>query len=217
MKYISSSQSTETAAPQRTSYKPLTTHPEWVPPERFEFCSLQEIKSKELNACYDSIQFTVYVFSLFYFCFDDSIHSHDLSCHSYSLTGGAISTSNLNLGTITLSLEGISENETPYTLPLYHPDDESLTSAEIKLSIQKMSSQMTSLYQEILVYEYERWQFVLGWGNSYPGHLLPLDPGRWSNVFGSQFEMDLTKIVAPLPDGWSSINEFEVQATSVSD
>ena len=46
--------------PQRTSYKPLTTHPEWNPPERFEFCSFQTMESNSLNSeCNDEIQFTV--------------------------------------------------------------------------------------------------------------------------------------------------------------
>jgi hypothetical protein len=138
---------------------------------------------------------------------------------------------------MTLSLEGISDAETQYTLPLYHAEDRSLNNAEIKISIQKMTYQMANSYREILVYEYERWQPLLDWGNSYPGHLLPIDPGtgfvlfslplplhliahwlgRWSNIFGSKFEMELVNILAPLPEGWTSMNEFQVQSTPVSD
>ena len=30
-------------------------------------------------------------------------------------------------------------------------------------------------------YEYERLQPVIGWGSDYPGHLLPSDPGRYTD------------------------------------
>lgn len=92
---------------------------------------------------------------------------------------------------MTLSLGGSSEVETEYTLPLYSPEDGSYNGAEIKVSLQRMSYKMASSYKEILVYEYERWQPLFDWGNSYPGHLLPIDPGRWSSICGNQFEMEL--------------------------
>lgn len=119
---------------------------------------------------------------------------------------------------MTLSLDGLSDIdlETEYTLPLYSAEDGSLNGAEIKLSLRKMSHKMAMSYKEILVYEYERWQPLLDWGNSYPGHLLPIDPGRWSSIWGNHFEMELSQIAEPVPSGWSLINDFHFEPHSVS-
>jgi hypothetical protein len=39
------------------------------------------------------------------------------------------------------------------------------------------------LLREDVVYEFERYSPFLKWGNSYPGHLLPTDKGRCSELF----------------------------------
>ena len=43
--------------------------------------------------------------------------------------------------------------------------------------------QVTSKMEE--VYENERYQPILGWGSTWPGHLLPTDPQHWSKRDGS--------------------------------
>jgi hypothetical protein len=55
----------------------------------------------------------------------------------------------------------------------------------------------------IYIYEYERHQPELGWGNSFPGHLLPSDKGRFSNEGGSLFSTEsVTQVVDPCMRSW---------------
>jgi hypothetical protein len=62
---------------------------------------------------------------------------------------------------------------------------EATTSVEeisIQTQIDTSSSQDTKSMGDITrhmdrVYEYERWQPFVLWGNSFPGHMLPTDPG----------------------------------------
>ena len=66
-------------------------------------------------------------------------------------------------------------NATDFTLDL------ALSSKECNKEI--LNDQVPSITEE--VFENERYQPLLGWGSSWPGHLLPMDPQRWSKHDGS--------------------------------
>jgi hypothetical protein len=97
-----------------------------------------------------------------------------------------------------------------------------------------MSLERSRSYEEVIVYEYERWQPFFDWGNSYPGYLLPTDPGdllsqcfrksahdplfspgRWSDAWGLKFSDNLVQILEPVAEGWTE-SSFQVIATVVS-
>lgn len=75
------------------------------------------------------------------------------------------------------------------------------------------------------VYEYERWQPFVLWGNTYPGHMLPSDPGRFvscrkhghvvkyifrfSDMNGTVFSRKIKDVATILPVGWHVIKAFE--------
>ena len=46
------------------------------------------------------------------------------------------------------------------------------------------------------VWELQRWEPFVGWGSSYPGHLYPTDPGRWTSRDQRRSTMSFD------PDGW---------------
>ncbi|BBN04917.1 vacuolar protein sorting-associated protein 13A/C [Marchantia polymorpha subsp. ruderalis] len=58
------------------------------------------------------------------------------------------------------------------------------------------------------VFENERYQPLSGWGSKWPGHLLPSDPGRYSDrdSKGSTEEFPAVK----LPPGWTWISDWHV-------
>ena len=59
------------------------------------------------------------------------------------------------------------------------------------------------------IYVYERWQPLLEWGNSYPGHLLPTDKGPFSNGSCTVFSHDMNKVIPSLPhDDWYPLTDF---------
>lgn len=64
----------------------------------------------------------------------------------------------------------------------------------------------SSAYQYI--YVYERWQPLVEWGNSYPGHILPTDKGKYSNRSCTFFSFDMNKVIPPLPENWFPLTEF---------
>ncbi len=50
----------------------------------------------------------------------------------------------------------------------------------VECTLTLMSAERAASYKEEVIFEYERWQPAVGWGNSYPGHLLPIDPGKYA-------------------------------------
>jgi hypothetical protein len=69
------------------------------------------------------------------------------------------------------------------------------------------------------IYLYERWQPLVEWGNSYPGHLLPTDKGKYSNRSCTAYSQAMNKVVPPLPENWFPLTEFrpdfEVRAEGI--
>ena len=66
---------------------------------------------------------------------------------------------------------------------------------------------ISTAYQYIFLYE--RWQPLLEWGNSYPGHLLPTDKGKYSNRAATAFSQTINSVILPpLPKDWFPLTEF---------
>eukprot|EP00128_Syssomonas_multiformis_P005480 Colp12_sorted_trinity150504_noHs@18713 len=65
------------------------------------------------------------------------------------------------------------------------------------------------------VFENERYQPVMGWGGSYPGHLLPTDRGNWSDRYGNPpaFHPHKQEAEGELTLGWHWIDEWTVDKT----
>ncbi len=85
---------------------------------------------------------------------------------------------------------------------------------QIELEASILTPNEANSVEEQVVYEYQRWEPVIGWGPS----LLPTDPGRyfpipvqwfyndvlfrWSAAGGTRFEKEFDAIIPPIPDGW---------------
>jgi len=68
------------------------------------------------------------------------------------------------------------------------------------------------------VYEYQRWQAIIDWGSSFPGHLLPSDPGAWSTYDCKKFGENLSQIEPDIPNGYKEkISWSYFSTTSSSD
>eukprot|EP00850_Spirogloea_muscicola_P018627 SM000173S02996 [mRNA] locus=s173:28246:52241:- [translate_table: standard] len=56
------------------------------------------------------------------------------------------------------------------------------------------------------VFENQRYQPVAGWGSSWPGHLLPMDPPRWTSADGSKSSREFVE--PALAAGWSWASDW---------
>ena len=54
---------------------------------------------------------------------------------------------------------------------------------------------------------------IIGWGSTFPGHLLPTDPGHWSSADSKKFSTSLESISTQLQPGWEVITTWHVLAT----
>jgi hypothetical protein len=71
--------------------------------------------------------------------------------------------------------------------------------------VQKVPSKKALRHAEHIVFEYERWQPVIGWGSK---SLLPTDAGNYSNEYGTKFARTFNEVAPPVPRGWSILTEF---------
>ncbi|XP_057872719.2 uncharacterized protein LOC131078906 isoform X2 [Cryptomeria japonica] len=62
------------------------------------------------------------------------------------------------------------------------------------------------------VFENERYNPLLGWGSSFPGHLLPSDPGHWSIRDDSYSSQEFPEIQVPL--GWEWASDWYIDKTN---
>jgi hypothetical protein len=63
------------------------------------------------------------------------------------------------------------------------------------------------------VYEYERYQPVIGWGSTYPGHILPSDLGTWQNKDAKTWGMSFSEVVSPTREGHDVLQSWGYQRT----
>ncbi|GMI43806.1 hypothetical protein TrCOL_g12223 [Triparma columacea] len=86
----------------------------------------------------------------------------------------------------------------------------------VSIEVEIVSLEAFNCIRTDVVFEYERWTPTARWGSSYPGHLLPTDPGSWSDSTCSNFGMDMTSIAPPLPEGWKSPDGWVMVCGGVS-
>jgi hypothetical protein len=59
------------------------------------------------------------------------------------------------------------------------------------------------------LYEHERYSYLtFSWGSSFPGHLLPTDRRRWSNLHGTPSSQKREDIEPQLPVNWKWSNDW---------
>mmetsp|Transcript_113 Transcript_113/g.248 ORF Transcript_113/g.248 Transcript_113/m.248 type:complete len:301 (-) Transcript_113:46-948(-) len=61
--------------------------------------------------------------------------------------------------------------------------------------------------QEEKAYQYERWDVIHKWSSE---HLLPSDPGRWSNFERTEYKGSFEEVARELGEGWSVERPWEV-------
>jgi vacuolar protein sorting-associated protein 13A/C len=81
---------------------------------------------------------------------------------------------------------------------------------QLSIRVERTSLSRAISYREDIVFEYQRWQPVMEWGNDYPGHLMPTDPGRWSSGDGAKYADSFDELVSPVPPDWTVITPFSV-------
>jgi hypothetical protein len=130
-----------------------------------------------------------------------------------------------------LDLSDITEEPTTRTLRLYEQATGKLLDGEVNLllitallsaftqglqitvMVQKVPSKKALRHAEHIVFEYERWQPVIGWGSK---SLLPTDPGSYANEYGTKFAKTFNEVAPPVPRGWSILTEFHCLVLFVS-
>jgi hypothetical protein len=70
---------------------------------------------------------------------------------------------------------------------------------EIDVLVRRLPAREALAVHHEVVYEYQRWQPVIGWGSKYPGHLLPTDPGKWSTMDGRAWAATWEKLTGGYP------------------
>jgi hypothetical protein len=173
---------------QRSSNKPDTLNPKWIPPERFQFICNNK----------DSARI---IFSIFSF----HIRKERVQL------GDAI----LNLKDLPIKVEGDFNNEArsvDKTLKIIDPET-GKSHGTISVVVELLTCEEAVSIQEHTVYEYQRWQPIVYWGASRPGHLLPSDPGKWSNDTGLRFGDAINEVAPPIPASFVITKNWYVLAT----
>ncbi len=154
---------------QRSSTKPQTLNAKWSPPERFQFCTS--------NADTAKIVVSVYSFR---------------AAREPIPLGDAV----INLKDLGLKCDRPYSAETRIvqkSVKLIDPSAGKLQGvADIEVELLTVDEAVS--IQEHIIYEYQRWQPVVLWGSTKPGHLLPTDPGKWSTDNGSKFGDSIAEV-----------------------
>jgi hypothetical protein len=98
------------------------------------------------------------------------------------------------------------------TLHLINPLD-GVQRGEVVFDYYLETMEFARSFQRHELYEYQRWKPTMGWGNTYPGHLLSTDPGRWGTIAADEFAGELSDVEPPIPPNWLLVTNWHVQAT----
>ena len=115
----------------------------------------------------------------------------------------------VGLGDTAIAVKDITDVSTTKSLKLKNPDTGKMR-GDIEIEVCTKLAIDASNEEEHLVYEYQRWQAVIGWGHS----LLPGDPGRWSSANGTRFEKEFDNIVPDIPTGWVVMKAWSTVSTT---
>ena len=84
-------------------------------------------------------------------------------------------------GTLLLSLDDIARVEQA-PCATHEPLARVVGALEKRISAELSQTACESwIVQDREVWELQRWEPLIGWGSSYPGHLYPTDPGQWTS------------------------------------
>ncbi|GMH62802.1 hypothetical protein TrST_g12876 [Triparma strigata] len=116
------------------------------------------------------------------------------------------------LGTTKLDLKGLELEKgfaQTFTLDLLDvKTGDKVPSAKVFIGVQLQTAAEIASEQHETVYEYERWTPTGGWGKKYPGHLLPSDPGCWSDGSFEKWSMTMEEVELPIPEGMHSLEHW---------
>ena len=140
-------------------------NPSWVPPQEFHFhCpTFSSIHRKRL---------LIDVMDFDYLDRDDYL--------------GTV-TYNLSKLSATVPDTGVAED---LTLTLVDVKTGSSINSTVSIKVSVLTQSSFASIRTDVVFEYERWTPTGKWGSDYPGHLLPSDPGSWSDENAKVFGME---------------------------
>mmetsp|Transcript_20396 Transcript_20396/g.29297 ORF Transcript_20396/g.29297 Transcript_20396/m.29297 type:complete len:635 (-) Transcript_20396:72-1976(-) len=179
---------------QKTPYKPNAINPKWFPASRF-IVAVTSMASR--------IQLAVYSQG-------SELNGGLISC---VFVDSELAAESIPLGTAFIQVAEIVNSRGPILLPLLDTQNLSDTGAKLEVMINRMDISQALSERQDVVYEYQRWQPILEWGSSYPGHLLVTDPSPWSDDKGSRYGEERDDVSHPLPEGWKIIQPFTVVPT----
>jgi hypothetical protein len=121
------------------------------------------------------------------------------------------------IGINILELKDVTETKTEKKLKIYSSDTGDFVGL-VDLNVYSMDARKAASIVAQIVYEYQRWKPVQGWGSTpAPGHFMATDPGRWSNddqsSFGDSIDSVLKKVGAKIEilKPWGAVgNEHDV-------
>lgn len=173
---------------QRSSFKPSTLNPKWVPPERFQFCTSNSDLAKIIISVY-------------------SYRGH----REPLPIGDAV----LSLKELNIKVDGEYNHDSRCTnrkLKLIDPSSGKLQ-GEVDVEIELLTVNEAVSIQDHIIYEYQRWQPVVLWGSTKPGHFFPTDPGKWSADNGKKFGEVIADVAPVIPVGWTVEKQWYTMAT----
>ena len=100
-----------------------------------------------------------------------------------------------------VKLSSVNEREafSSHRVPLVDKMGDPIDSCHVSLDV-KIGCAFTAYgTEEEYLYEYERWDLVNGWSSD---HLLPTDPGRWSNKEMTKWGQTFEELQKDLGKGW---------------
>lgn len=190
---MSSSASRVIAQTQRSTLKPGTLYPVWEPKERFYFLlpPSSAVAAHEGGA-------GVYNYAP---KFQMSVVHYGLSSAPNVIGDAFVSWKDICAAAAPNPVASEAADPTDpvkKTCNIIRSAD-GVSRGEIDILVSRVSLlEALSLHHEVL-YEYQRWQPIVGWGNKYPGHLLPTDPGKWSTVDGRLFSHEWEALAVDMP------------------
>ena len=165
---------------QMSTVKTRTLAPVWAPPEAFTF---MPFKKREMSR--QGLKLMCSVFDR------DHIGSDD-----------AMGDCQFKLGGLEVGAE-----DQPVRLNLINGSTGEETGAYVDVRLTVDCAFKAYGTEEELIYQYERWDFIHKWSSE---HLLPTDPGRWSDHKREIYMESFEEIERKLEDGWSVRKNWEV-------
>ena len=157
--------------PARSDTRWRSCNPAWCPEEKFHF-SVPKASLNDLR-----IFATVYD--------QDSISSDDYLGECVTKVVGELSGEEGDIRSLDL---------------LAGDTGEKIEGSSVQLTV-KIAPSLLNLTTHQVIYQYCRWTPTGGWGSTFPGHLLPSDPGGWSDKNGIKWGASLGEVEPDMGGG----------------